>query len=352
MLPEPSMIVCSAQMQIVVQQLRKVARIDFFPVMITGETGVGKQEAADFIHVTSNAIHGKDYAPFVDINCSGLSHTLLESELFGHELGAFTGAVKERIGLLESAAGGTVFLDEVGDASLKLQRRLLKYLDTGLITRVGGNNKIEVRTRVIAATNKNLQVAVARRKFKEDLYYRLNTFAVHIPPLRERPDDIEPLVVNCIHRFNAHRQTAVDEKVTEPVRELLMKHPWPGNVRELFNVVERAMVNCEGKGTLDPFHFVFDPVSLPPKAAPSSPPPVTEEVRPPVGIEIGFRPIQEVVREAGKKVERDYLLRALEHFRWNRKRTSEALDVSYKALLYKIKEHGLGSVDETEEGES
>jgi DNA-binding NtrC family response regulator len=210
-------------------------------VLITGETGTGKEVLAREIHRAG----GRSGRPFVAVSCVALHENLLESELFGHEKGAFTGAVSRRIGKIELAHGGTLFLDEIGDISPAFQAKLLRVLQERTFERVGGNETIGVEVRVLAATHRDLKSRVAEGKFREDLYYRLNVVGIHVPPLRERPGDIRPLV----ERFLA----AVCRRAARPVPQLeedagriLQNHPWPGNVRELHNVIERTIVFLEG----------------------------------------------------------------------------------------------------------
>ncbi len=209
----------------------------FSTVLILGESGTGKDLAAQAIHRTSPRKTG----PFIAMNCAAMPEALAESELFGHEKGAFTGATGTRIGCFEAASGGTLFIDEIGDCSLPLQAKLLRILENRIVTPVGGHREIKVDTRVVAATSRDLLAMVAKGQFREDLYYRLNIVAIRMPPLRERAADIPLLVRAFIERVNAQNQSSIDT-IAAPALEALQRYRWPGNIRELLNVIERAVV--------------------------------------------------------------------------------------------------------------
>jgi two-component system response regulator AtoC len=234
----------------------RVARSDA-TILITGETGTGKELVAEVIHYNSNNRRG----PLVKVACASLPETLLESELFGHEKGSFTSAYAQRKGRFELADKGTIFLDEIGEMSLGTQKKLLQVLQERTFERVGGVTPIHVEVRVIAATNKRLAEEVAAGRFREDLYYRLNVIAIHIPPLRERKEDI-PLLVQ--HFLEKHRLTSssAPARITEEAMTSLLEHDWPGNVRELENTVERAVVLAQG-GVITSEHLLLAEVSLP-----------------------------------------------------------------------------------------
>src|SRR5581483_8190988 len=221
--------------------LQKVAKSPASTILLTGESGTGKDLAAKVIHYNSD----RSAKPFMNITCSALPDTLLESELFGHERGAFTGADRQKRGLLESAEGGTVFLDEIGEMAAVLQAKLLRFLEEKTFKRVGGNIDVKVDVRVIAATNRNLQEQVKEGKFREDLFYRLNVLPIMLPPLRERADDIPQLVNFYVDAYNTEFRKRV-RGVEPAAMEALSRYPWPGNIRELRNVVERAMLLAEG----------------------------------------------------------------------------------------------------------
>ncbi|MRW84747.1 AAA domain-containing protein [Pseudoduganella sp. FT26W] len=223
------------------RQIVKVAAASA-PVLIWGESGSGKELAAQAVHAHSPRRNG----PFVPINCGAIPASLIQSELFGHERGAFTGAARDKRGLVESAQGGSIFLDEIGDLPLELQANLLRFLQEKTIYRVGGTRSIAVDARVIAASHVNLPQAVQRGAFREDLYYRLNVLALDVPPLRERKDDLLPLAEHFFHTFSSERAPRVrgfSSRAAQAIRE----HDWPGNVRELINRVRRAMVMAEGR---------------------------------------------------------------------------------------------------------
>jgi DNA-binding NtrC family response regulator len=249
-------------------ELALVAARSNSTILILGESGTGKEVVARAIHAESQRPEG----PFVAVSCAALTETLLESELFGHEKGAFTGAVARRKGKLESAHGGTLFLDEVGDVSPKLQLDLLRVLEERRFHRVGGNELIEVDVRVIAATNRDLEKAVADGSFREDLYYRLNVIRVALPPLRERKEDIPLLVEHFLERLEAELKHHV--RVSPEAMALLLAHSWPGNVRELRNVLERGAVVAQG-GIVRPDDLGLEPA--PARGPGGAPAPVTLE---------------------------------------------------------------------------
>jgi len=217
-------------------------------VLVTGESGTGKELVARAIHFTGQRKEG----PFVAVNCAALTETLLESELFGHERGAFTGAIRTRPGRLEQAHGGTLFLDEVGDMSPSLQTKLLRALEDRVIVRVGGTETIKVDVRFVAATNRDLQQQIAEGRFREDLFYRLNVIAIHVPPLRERPADIPLLADHFLERADVASGRSA-RQLSPDARDILMRYSFPGNVRELQNIIERAQILCDGEiiGTSD-----------------------------------------------------------------------------------------------------
>jgi two-component system, NtrC family, response regulator AtoC len=230
----------NAAMQTVFELARTAAR-SASTILVLGESGTGKELLARAIHAESPRRGG----PFVAVSCAALTETLLESELFGHERGAFTGAAARRRGTFETAQGGTIFLDEIGDISPKLQVDLLRVLETRQFTRVGGNETITVDVRIVAATNRDLEKAVAEGRFRDDLFYRLNVIPITLPPLRDRREDIPLLVEHFLERMSAELGRKVDG-VSRDAMAMLMSHPFPGNVRELRNLVERAMVCASG----------------------------------------------------------------------------------------------------------
>ncbi|MFZ9557434.1 MAG: sigma-54 interaction domain-containing protein [Limnohabitans sp.] len=221
--------------------------------LLVGPTGAGKEVIARVLHESS----GRAKGPFVAMNCAAMPEHLIEDMLFGHEKGAFTGAVKDYKGIFEQAQGGTVFLDEIGEMPMHLQAKLLRVLQERKITRLGGESPVSVDIRVVAATNKDLRQAIDAREFREDLYFRISTFRLRIQPLRERPLDIMPLVMQSLAR---HGDSGLPYSVTAEAQQMLQAYPWPGNVRELENVVQRAVVLCTGQ-TITPAHLLFDEMS-------------------------------------------------------------------------------------------
>jgi len=286
-------------------------------VLITGESGTGKELVARHIHDASP----RASRPFVAVNCAAIPEALLESELFGHAKGAFTGATAERQGLFEEAHEGTLFLDELGDLPLPLQVKLLRALQEGEVRRVGDNASRSVDVRLVAATARDLESDVAEGKFRADLYYRINVVRIHLPALRERSEDIPELVRHFIERFN--RRLGMHVTGTAPAAmRALVEYPWPGNVRELENVVERAMVLTDGP-------------QLCVEQLPTLAPPVTRN-------ETAVSPLDLSVKRRTEELERALIKEALERTRGNRTRAAKLLDLSHRALLYKIRDYGLG----------
>src|SRR5438445_6389216 len=254
----------------VLTQAAKVAGAET-TVLLTGESGTGKEVVAHLIHRGSRRAEG----PFVALNCAALPEALLESELFGYEKGAFTGAVAARAGRLEQAAGGTLFLDEVGEMSPAVQAKFLRVLQEREFQRLGGTRMLKADVRAIAATNRDLQVAMTKGAFREDLYYRLHVFAIHLPPLRERQEDILPLLEHFIQELGPVVIGRPAAGISREARAHFLAYPWPGNVRELRNAVERALILCEG-GLINPEHLPWHAESArsaPPPPAPPPPPP-------------------------------------------------------------------------------
>lgn len=230
----------SPTMQDVYKTIGRVARSDS-TVLISGDTGTGKELVATVLHRNSGYAGG----PLVKVNCAALPETLLESELFGHEKGSFTGALNQRKGRFEMANKGTIFLDEVGEMTLSTQKKLLRVLQEREFERVGGSVSVKVDTRVIAATNKNLMQEVREARFREDLFYRLNVISIYLPPLRDRKEDIPLLVEHFLHKHR-YSSSAAPAKISTSAMQSLMEHDWPGNVRELENIIERAVVLAQG----------------------------------------------------------------------------------------------------------
>jgi len=274
-------------------------------VLITGESGTGKELVARAIHAASM----RRFHPLVAIHCGALTETLLESELFGHEKGAFTGAQYRKKGKFEIAEGGTVFLDEIGDITLKTQTDLLRVLQEHEITRVGGNQVIKVDFRCIAATNKNLETLIEDGRFRPDLYYRLHVFHIELPPLRERREDIPLLVDHFVRKFALAMNRRITS-VSADAMNLLRAQPWPGNVRELENAVERAMVVAQ-EPELRESDFILKP-----------------------------QPIAESSDKSLQEIERTHILRVLDECGGNQSRAAEVLDIDRVTLHHKLKKYG------------
>jgi two-component system response regulator AtoC len=299
-------------------------------VLIRGESGVGKDIVAKAIHWAS--LRRKN--PFVKVNCAALPSDLLESELFGHEKGAFTGAHRRKPGKFEVADGGTIFLDEIGELPIGLQAKLLQVLQDHDFTRVGGCDTIRVDVRVIAATNRMLETAVRTGGFREDLYYRLKVISLTVPPLRERREEIRILALLFVDRFNQQygRRVGLDERVLAA----MLDYPWPGNVRELENMVKLAVVLQDTAPILDELRQAHDP---PAEAGPAAP--LTAGAPRPAAEPAARPSLHEVARRAAIEAQRQAIFEVLEEVHWNRTEAARLLRVSYKALLYKMDQCGL-----------
>src|SRR3989454_462797 len=309
----------SPQMREVREIIRQAARADV-TVLICGETGTGKDLVARAIHEFGVRKAG----PFVKVNCAAVPRELLESELFGHERGAFTGAHQLKLGKFESADHGTIFLDEIGDLHPALQGKLLHVLQDGQFSRVGGRATIKVDVRVLAATNQNLEQAVAAGRFRDDLYYRLHVVQIVVPALRERPEEIPILAQYFVKRYAKLFQQAGFKLPSETVQRL-MRYRYPGNVRDLENIVKRMIVLGDSLLARSPW---------PGELASDK----HESPLPPAKVQISLKNIS---RKAALAAERQAILDALEQTRWNRIRAAKLLNISYRALLYKIKDAGL-----------
>lgn len=289
------------------------------PVLLLGESGAGKEVLAHMIHDCSPRRSHR----FLKINCAALPHDLLESELFGYEAGAFTGATRTKPGHFESCDKGTLFLDEIGELPLPLQAKLLHVLQDHRFTRLGGRQELYADVRILAATNVDLPRAMAERRFREDLFFRLNVFSLHLPPLRERPEDIVPLVEFFLER-QAEELHCPHRPLTPVLRERCLRYSWPGNVRELENFAKRYLIFGEQAG-LEMSGAAITPAASPVKAV----------TQPGEGL-------KEVVHRVASEVERQTIARALEDSHWNRTTAARALNISYRALLNKLQLYQLG----------
>jgi two-component system response regulator AtoC len=348
--------------------IERVADTDV-TILIRGESGTGKELVARAVAASSP----RRDKPFVKVNCAALPTELLESELFGFERGAFTGAMHHKPGKFEFANQGTMFLDEIAEMSAPLQAKLLQVLQDGEFSRLGGKNDVHVDVRIVAATNRDVEQMVANGQFREDLFFRLNVVSIQLPPLRERRDDIPILTDYFFKKYSVQYNKPYTELSRETMT-LFMDHDWPGNIRELENLVKRTVVlgsevsirkeishgialgahrfsealvargnghgngNGNGNGHGNGHHHAADP----PRAAapaPAAPPTPTEMAV--AAWEAGQYSLKDISRTAAREAERELIFRMLQQTRWNRKETAEILGISYKALLYKIKENGL-----------
>jgi DNA-binding NtrC family response regulator len=314
----------SAPMESLRQLVRKVARTQA-TVLIQGESGTGKELVARALYRESPRAH----APFIRVNCAAVPENLIESEFFGHEKGAFTGAMNKREGRFELAHGGTILLDEISEISPSVQAKLLRVLQERELERVGGNRTIKVDVRVIATTNRNLEQSVEKKEFRQDLYFRLNVVPIHVPSLRERIEDLPMLAEEFMRRFS--RKHGVHVKgFTDDALRTLNHHNWPGNVRELQNVVERAVILCGDSGMLEPAHL---------------------------GLVVADVPAVSSVTAAGaggrlatlNEVEKRHIISAVEQCHGNRTHAAKLLDISIRTLRNKLKEYNLASATADEE---
>jgi len=304
----------SARLRAVLALCEKVASSNA-TVLLLGETGTGKEMLARRIHDASL----RTDRPFIAINCAALAETLLESELFGHEKGSFTGAVSQKIGRFEMADGGTLFLDEIGDISPSTQVKLLRVLQEHEFVRVGGTRTVACDVRIIAATNRDLKAGIADGRFREDLYYRLNVFPIELPPLRERREDISALAAHCTERISRQLGRSVPS-ISQNALATLAGHGWPGNIRELQNVLERAVLLCDGE-VIEPAHLPADIVGEP------SAVPVGET-------------------EGGLwDYERAMIAKALEDSDWNQSQAARALGISRDNMRYRVKKYDIRRPD-------
>jgi len=305
--PGTDMIGSGPAMERVFELVKKVAPANA-SVVITGQSGTGKEVVARAVHSLSQR---KDKA-FVALNCGAIPPTLIESELFGYERGAFTGADQRRLGNFELAHGGTLFLDEIGELPIEMQGKFLRVLEERKVRRIGGKSEVEIDVRVICATNRDLKEEIKKGRFREDLYFRLHVFTIHLPPLKERREDVPLLVHHFIEKFNGETGKHV-QGLSPGAMDVLQNYAWPGNIRELRNTVERAMILTDGE-TIDEEH-------LPPDMRPTRPEAAT--LRVPLGIQL-------------REVEKEYILASLQKNGGNKARTAEILGISEKTLYNKL----------------
>jgi two-component system response regulator AtoC len=327
----------SSKMQSIRDLVGKVAATNT-TVLLRGESGVGKEVVARAIHKASP----RATRHFLKVNCAALPGELLESELFGHEKGAFTGAYRQKPGKFEAADQGTLLLDEIGEMPLRLQAKLLHVLQDGEFSRVGGERVIDTDVRLIAATNRDLEASMRAHQFREDLYYRLNVIEIRIPPLRERRDEIPVLLDHFLRKFNTQYARSVDVPA-ETLRAFCEYH-WPGNIRELENAVKRIVV----LGSARPVHaeILGSLNGARPGARPGV---VALETRPSPDAPISLK---DIARQAARDAERVAIKEVLDRVHWNRAKAARLLQISYKALLYKIVQCGLVVHDTDKEEKS
>ncbi len=299
-------------------QVARIARFDV-PVMITGESGTGKEIIAKLLHKRSPRAN----KAFLKVNCAAIPDELLESELFGHEAGAFTGASARKLGYFEQCNHGTILLDEIGEMPPRLQAKLLQVLQEQKFFRLGGKWPVEVDVRILAATNINVKAATEDGSFRLDLYYRLNAFSISVPPLRDRSEEIAPLSQEFMKRLARTHKLPI-KPITEPILRSFMKHSWPGNLRELQNEIKRYLV-LDGESLSTMSNLCSESSSV--------------EVPSDYGNSDGA--LKQMVRELRGKAEADAIRKALEQTRWRRKEAAELLGICYKALIYKSRQYGI-----------
>ena len=310
----------SAGMQDIFKKIQKISDYKT-TVLVTGESGTGKELVARAVHYAGN----RRDAPFIAVNCAAIPHELLESELFGHIKGAFTGAISHHSGLILQAHQGTLFLDEIGELPVALQVKLLRFLQEGEIRKVGDTRTVSVDVRVIAATSRNLSEAVKEGIFREDLFYRLNVVPIHLPPLRERREDIALLVRHFLKKFTAETGKPIRD-ITPEAMKLLLEYEWRGNVRELENVMERAIVMTEG----DLITTEYLPEEL-------------RKTQSDITLTIpeSLLSLKRVLHDVTEMTERMLIVRALAHTNNNRTHAAKLLEISHRALMYKLKDYGI-----------
>jgi DNA-binding NtrC family response regulator len=324
----------SSAMQRLRELIRKVAPTQA-TVLIAGESGTGKELVARALYRQSQ----RATAPFIKLNCAAIPENLIESEFFGHEKGAFTGAIAKREGRFELAHNGTILLDEISEISPQIQAKLLRVLQERELERVGGNRTIKVDVRVIATTNRHLEESVERKEFRQDLFFRLNVVPIHVPPLRERMEDVPHLARQFMQRF-ARKHGVRARNLSDACLATLTTHHWPGNVRELQNVTERAVILCGDSGTLEPEHLGFSPRPIAASStavAPAATPVATARAAP-ESPDDGVLPLVEL--------EKRYIMRALQQTGQNRTHAAKLLGISVRTLRNKLSDYGVPPKEE------
>lgn len=318
--PNLSFVVCSDGMAAIARQCELMANTDL-PVLILGESGTGKEVLAQYIHKMSPCAT----APFLKVNCAAMPTDLLESELLGYEQGAFTGAMKSKPGKFELCDHGTIFLDEIGEMPPALQAKLLQVLQDGTFSRLGGRTTIKVDVRVIAATNIDIKEAMVQRRFREDLYYRINGYSIHLPPLRQRREEI-PILIRFFMQKMAEKYARPPVTVSEDLLAACIQYPWPGNLRELENFVKRMLVLGDEKLMMAELARNGGAFSSSANAA---------------GVEAPLGGLKKMLSNVKGEAEARVIGAALQRNQWKRKKTAAELKISYKALLYKMRQHGI-----------
>jgi len=305
-------------------KIGKLAEAAVSTVLITGESGTGKELFARYVHRMLHEATRKSCAPFVKVNCAALPETLLESELFGYEKGSFTDAKSDKKGLFEMAQGGSILLDEIGDMKMSLQGKLLRVLEERTVRPVGGSEEIPIDVTVIATTNRNLAEAVEQGSFRMDLFFRLSTFYLHVPPLRERKEDLAPIIKYFLSSFQTRYKRKLETRISPEAEKILAAYNWPGNIRELRNLLERLVV-LEGEEVIVPEHL---PNWLFGKAGIAAPVAGNRVALPAQGLSLD-------------DLEKDLILQALERTNHNKTQAAKLLNLSYDAFRYQVKKFGL-----------
>jgi DNA-binding NtrC family response regulator len=331
-------VVASRAIQTVMEQVRRAATFPKYTVFISGETGVGKEEIAKQIHLWTRKIVPHRVGRFIKVNLSTMNSHVIESELFGHVRGAYTGAETSRTGLIEAAQKGTLFFDEIGDLDGTNQKKLLNFFDDGCIRPVGSNATIPIDTRIVSATNVDLQEAMRWKSFREDLYHRLARVVIRVPPLRERLEEIPALVQAFIERINVENQTSIPLDVSPELVHFLVNQDWPGNARDLYNAISTAAMYCDG-GEIRPEH-----IPVRPKGGTDQEENQQDQLTAPLPVrerEPRTNNLVEAGKKAAREAERPLILAELVAQRWNRRKAAGRLGVSYKTLLNKMEELGI-----------